>query len=195
MARRVKLADAFTITVSGISGSTASDNKAAAVDGARAVQDQIALFFEAERTAKGPLIPNSDEYTISKIRRGLDPRRGWRTGALGASLYDDDLFVTSATDTSAVAIFDIRLSTVPYAHHYSDQKTRGGLLALTDRMLGIFRRVFEGGLPADELEEPVLPNLQGTVEKLLRQQSRFVLQNVTDGRTPVVSPRFVARSA
>jgi hypothetical protein len=148
------LAVADSITLTGLHG-TVAQIRAAGEAAARTLQDDISEWFEVSRTLRGKVHTPSVEYTEWKASQGFDTRPGHRSGMLAESLRFDRLYRINASRGTLVVTFDIELSEVEYATHYSDLYTRGGnLLAITKKAERAFRDDVVSLLPKAKKEKP-----------------------------------------
>lgn len=143
-----------TITLTGLNG-TVSQIRAAGEVAAASLQKDIAEWFEVSRTLLGKVHIPAKSYTEWKAEQGFDTRPGHRSGMLQESLDFDRLYTLKASRGTLSVTFDIELSSVEYAQHYSSLYTRqGNLLAITKKAERTFRDEVVSLLPEAKKKEP-----------------------------------------
>ena len=93
----------------------------------RALQARIARAYEASRTWGGALKPNTQSYTVWKISQGLDIRRGWATGKLGAAIANVKCWTARKVSGGWRIEFSDNplMGAVDYAKYYREAKVPG----------------------------------------------------------------------
>lgn len=148
---------ADSITLTGLTG-TRAQIMAAAEAAAYDLQQKISDAFEKSRTLKGRVHTPARAYTDWKAEQGFDTRPGHRSGMLAESLRFDQLYTIAVGRGTCTVQFDIALSEVEYAQHYSDLYTPGGnLLAITKTAEREFRADVIGLLPKVQTQAKAKP--------------------------------------
>ncbi len=115
----------------------------------RALQRRIAIAFEFEQYGGGNLKAPSAEWTLRKIRTGLDPRRGHATGALQRALTEQQLYrISRTTSTYTINFSATRYMQGPAAEYvgfYQRRFANLGLMFIRKQWLDEFARIVLGG--------------------------------------------------
>lgn len=115
MAITFRMKNSWTIRVTGIDLTLMSKAEWRAIldDLGRRAQTYIAIQWDAEKTGTGrPLKPNSAAWTIRKIMKGWDLRRGHRKGILQRAIQGARLYVVGAitpNGTAEITFLEARL--------------------------------------------------------------------------------------
>lgn len=103
---KLRMVNSYTVRVTGmdLENATRAEWRKWLADLGRDCQDTIAEYWDMEMTGtRRALLPNSPEYTARKLAKGLDPRRGHRTGRLQRAIEGASLFSVSAVSDSGTA--------------------------------------------------------------------------------------------
>lgn len=140
---------------------------------ARLLQERIASEFERANTASGPLRANQSEYSVRKVLKGFDPRRGHRTGRLQSALYTVPAFTTTiAGGRARVSFNDAGIgASVPYASFYTAAKVPG-------QRIMQFRRVW-----LEEAARQVIGRTEPTRARAAQRNQARNMRTVATART------------